>query len=326
MSKIARAEQLAPLYVSPEFEQSAGKIYGEKVFRVEVGGLRHYRRESGRVYKSLTTFLSAVMPKNRFLDSWRENMTADLGGTAQMKEWMDVVADYGTALHIAVADYCRNRGVNWLEMEDWAFNYLSGMGLKNGTMQAALSELTKDFASLVQFFHDYRVAVIAVELPVFLNDGVATLIDLVVEMDAKNYEATPVEKRERAKAIINLKSGKKGFFEEHLLQLVGERRMFNETFAQQTGIEVAEVFNLAPTDWKEKPTYKLARQTKPIAEQGLERQFDLFLQLAKERGALSEPSRKFPVFSGVTKYGENPLDALKIMSYAEFTNSFSIIH
>ena len=316
----ANIESLQPLFVSAEFDKAAAKIFGERVYRVEVAGLRHYlRADTGRTYKSLTTFLSGVMPRNKFLESWREQMTVDLGGTEKMKEWMDTVADYGTALHIGIAEYCRNMGVNWLDFEMWATDYLAGMNLKNGALGSAITELTKDFASLVQFMYDYRVHVIAVEVPVFLEAGVATLIDLVVEMDAKNYDKTPVEKRERVKAIINLKSGKKGFFEEHLLQLVGERRMFNHTFGGSVGYEIQEVYNLAPSDWKEKPTYKIQRQTEAIEKQELENQFSVFLELAKYRGILSEPSRKFPIFTGRTGYGENPVDALTILTYNEFS-------
>ena len=313
-------ESLAPLFVSPEFNQVAAQIFGTRVYRVEVGGLRHYQRaDTGKTYKSLTTFLSGVMPRNKFLESWREQMTVDLGGTEKMSAWMETVADYGTALHIAVAEYCRNSGVEWSQFEQWAADYMMGLNLQNGTHQSATAELTKDFASLIQFMHDYRVHVIAVELPVFLEHGIATLIDLVVEMDAKNYDKTPVEKRDRIKAVINLKSGKKGFFEEHLLQLVGERRMFNHTFGQVVGYEIQEVFNLAPSDWKEKPTYKIQRQTEAIEKQELENQFSVFLELAKYRGILSEPVRKFPIFTGRTEYGANPVDNLQILSYSEFT-------
>ena len=253
-------ELLQALFQQPEFANKTAKIQGEKIFRVEIGGLRHYRRESGRLYKSLTTFLDAVMPSNRFLNSWRENMAVELGSAEKAAEYVQKTADYGTALHIAVAQYCRDNGVDWQDFEYWAQKQLQDSGFQNGTLSFALSELTRDFAAMLQFFHDYRVEVIAVELPVWLDAGVATLIDLVVEMDAKNYDKTPDDKRERVKAIINLKSGKSGFFESHVLQLVGEREMFNETYGEISG-DIRRVYNLAPNDWKDKPTYKLKEQT-----------------------------------------------------------------
>lgn len=313
-------EPLQPLFVSPDFDAAAGKIFGERVYRVEVAGMRHYLRESGRLYRSLTTFLEYGMPKNKFLETWREEMTADLGSVEKMDEWMQNVADYGTALHIASADYSRNNGVNWQDFESWAFEYLMAMDLKDRTLQSALSQLIKDFASLVQFFHDYRVRVIAVELPVFMEAGVATLIDLVVEMDAKNYDKTPEDKRQRVIAAINIKSGK-NFFEEHQFQLVGERRAFNETFGQTVGYKIELVFNLAPQAWREKPTYKLKDQTDEIEKNRLERRFDLYLEDCEIRGILTEPTRKFPIFWGETPYGGNPQDVLRILTYNEFSTT-----
>ena len=309
-------EILHALFQQPEFAAKTAKIQGEKIYRVEIAGLRHYRRESGRVYKSLTTFLDAVMPSNRFLNSWRENMAAELGSAEKAAEYVQKTADYGTALHIAVAEYCRNAGVDWQDFELWAHNQLQASGMQNGTLAAAHAELIRDFAALLQFFYDYQVEVIAVELPVWLDSGVATLVDLVVEMNEKNYVDTPPEKRKRCRAIINLKSGKKGFFESHVFQMDGERRMFNETYGPVFG-QIQNVFNIAPNDWKDTPTYKLKNQTSDA--DAIADEFELLLKIGAKRGVLSSPSRKFSVFSGRTEYGANPSDALKIYGYDEFS-------
>lgn len=311
-------ETLKALFLDSEFEMSAAKITGEKVYRQEIGGLRHYRRESGRVYKSLTTFLSAVMPQNKFLQTWREEMAAELGSREAAAEYVQATADYGTVLHIAVAEFCRAGVVDWNEFELWVLGELDGYGLKGAALGAAQAEIIKDFAAIVQWFHDYEVKVLAVEIPVWSDAGIATLIDLVVEMNDKHYTDTPAEKRHRIKATGNLKSGKKGFWEEHIFQLEYERRMFNETFSHVVGYEIERVFNLAPNDWKKSPTYKYKDQTKSAKD--ISTQCDLFLKLAKERGLLSIPSRQFAVFQGETKLGESPIDNLRIMSYDEFSN------
>jgi len=313
----ANIELLQALFQTEGFAKQVAKIQGEKIYRVEIGGLRHYRRESGRIYKSLTTFLDAVMPSNKFLNRWREQMAVELGGGDKAEEYVQKTADYGTALHIAVAEYCRNSGVEWSEFEQWAFTFLGDMGFQNSTLSYAHAELINDFAALLQFFHDYRVEVIAVELPVWTDAGVATLIDLIVEMDAKNYtEKTEIEKRQRMKAIINLKSGKKGFFENHVFQLDGERQMFNETYGGIFG-NVDTVCNLAPNDWRETPTYKFKNQTEEA--NAISPQFSLLIELGKQRGVLSTPVKKFPVFMGKTAYGQSPVDAMKIYGYDEYS-------
>lgn len=314
-----KIEDLQALFLDSGFAIEAAPIIGEKIYRQEIGGLRHYRRESGRVYKSLTTFLSAVMPANKFLQTWRENMAVELGSREAASEYVQATADYGTLLHIEVAEFCRTGSVNWQDLERRVLGELDGYGLKNGALSAAQAEIIKDFASIVQWFHDYEVKVLAVELPVWSDVGVATLIDLVVEMNDKAYtDKTPPEKRKRIKATGNLKSGKKGFWEEHIFQLEGERRMFNETFSAAVGYEIEAVFNLAPNDWTKAPTYKYKDQTDAVKE--ISAQYDLFVQLAKERGLLSIPNRQFAVFTGETKYGESPANNLHIMDYDQFSN------
>lgn len=314
-------ELLTPLYLSDDFAASAGRIIQQKIFRVEIGAGRHYRNEAGQTFKSITTFLSAIMPPNYFLQKWRESKIEQLGSTEATDEFVQATADFGTTLHIAVANYCRDGFVDWQEFNLWAFNALQELNLNNHGLNAAVDELTRDFASMVMFLHEYEVRVLAIEIPVFSSHGYATLIDLVVEMNAKQYtEKTPIESRKRIIAGINLKSGKKGFFETHLFQLIGERNAFNETYQAQTGIQIVEVFNLAPTNWRKEPTYKIANQTKKITDDGLSEQFDLFVELAKRRGILGAPNKDFTIFKGRTDYGKSPIENMVTLGYDDFTN------
>lgn len=317
----AGIEELIPLYLAPDFSTLAGRIVQQKCFRVEIGAGRHYRNEAGQTFKSITTFLDDVMPANRFLQKWRESKIEELGSVQGAKDFVQSTADYGTGLHIALAEYCRNGRVNWLDFNDWVFGYLAEMNLGTHTLHAAAEELTRDFAGIMAFLHEYEVRVLAVEIPVFSSDGYATLIDFVGEMNAKCYtEKTPPEKRQRIVGGVNLKSGKKGFFESHLFQLIGERRAFNETYGATLGWELVEVFNLAPTNWRTEPGYKLARQTDVIATGGLDDQFDLFVQIGKKRGVLGKPSKEFTIFEGVTEYGQNPALNMVTLSYDQMTN------
>lgn len=311
-------EQLEPLFLEGEFQQQTALIRGQKMFRVEVGAGRHYRLEDGRTFKSLTTFLDAVLPQSKHLQGWREQKIEELGSVDKMWEFVQATADYGTALHIAMAEYCRNNGVVWADFDRWVFDYLTMMEMAADTLSAAQTEITKDFAAILQFFHDYEVRVIAVEIPVWLDAGTATLIDLVCEMNAKCYtEATPPEKRQRIRASGNLKSGKKGFHESHLFQLEGERRMWNETYGEIYG-EIQHVFNLSPKNWQKKPTYDFKLQTDTIEAQKIPEQFTLALQWATIRNVLSTPKREFTVFLGETKFGESPVGAMAVLNYDEY--------
>lgn len=316
------AEKISPLYISKRFEAALSPAPSDKVYRVEIQGLRHYQRDGGRIYKSLTTFLDAVMPVQQHLTGWRERMIEDLGGREQLRDLMDNLADYGTALHIALADFCRAGYVNWQNFHHWANIFLMQSKVNPATIPYAVDELKKDFCSILQFLHDYEVEIIAVEIPCFMHEGVATLIDLVVEMNCKHYtESTPPENRKRHRAIINLKSGKKGFFESHVLQLVGERRAFNQTYSDRTDI-INSVYNLAPTDWQDAPTYKIKDQTKAANE--VADLFDTYLMVGKRKGVLSEPTRKFYTFQGVTQFGESPAGNVRVETYSQYTSKFII--
>ena len=240
-------------------------------------------------------------------------MTADLGSPEKMNEWMDKTAGYGTGLHISAADYCRIGYVDWSDFEYWAYNYVLSLNLQQMALDLAFRTLIKDSAGLFKFFHDYRVRVIAVEIPIFLKRGIATLADLVVEMDDKKYDKTPEEKRRRIEAIINIKSGS-GTHKPQILQLVGERRMFNETY----GGNIKEVFTLHPVDWRDTPNYDLKRHTETIEKKRYEALFDSYLNTGEIDGILGEPTKDFPKFSGITRYGEDPTQAITLRSYNEF--------
>lgn len=307
----ANIEELKSLFVDPVL------IAAEKVERIEIAGLRHYRRCNGKVHKSLTTFLDTVLPSNKFLNKWRENLAVELGSSEKASDYVNSTADYGSALHIAVADFIQKGECDWFDVETFFMSYLQGCDFKANTLKAATIELIHDFAAIIQFLYDYRVKVYAVEIPVFLEAGIATLIDLVVEMDIKKYDKTPFENRERHNAIINLKSGKKGFYETHIFQLEGEKRMWNETYGHI--LPIFEVYNLAPTEWRNGPDYKIKCQTEAIRKAKIDVQFDIYLESAKVRGLLEVPDKKFPVFQGVTKFGEDPNNCLKILNYHDIT-------
>jgi hypothetical protein len=316
---IVDIEVLEALYLSPAFKAKIPLIAGEKVYRVGVGGGRHYQRSSNNgIYKSLTTAMAAVMPPSDQLETWRDAMADQLGSTSLADQYVEYTADYGTLLHIAVADFVKDGCVDWYAKKMWFAAQLSEIGLKDKALNAATRELEKDLAAMVQFFYDHRVEVIAVEIPVFLDLGVATLIDIVCRMDNKANDQTPIETANRHNAIINLKSGKKGFFDTHVLQLEGERRAFNETYSKLVGYEIQEVYNLAPTAWRGTPKYKIKNQTKEADKKS--RLFSLYMEIGKELGVLSMPQTKYEILAGVTQFGENPSNNVKFMGFDDLSN------
>ena len=62
----------------------------------------------------------------------------------------------------------------------------------------------------------------------------------------------------RVKGIIDLKSGKKGFYDSHVIQLNMYRKLWNENFPS---IPIHHIYNWAPKDWREDVGYSFVSHT-----------------------------------------------------------------
>lgn len=311
MSQITH-EELQALFIAPNADSQLIKIASEQVFRVNWKGKRMYKRKDNpRLYTSLTTFLSSVMPPSKHLQGWRDDLAETLGSAEKVDEYVQATADYGTTMHVLIGEICQLGYADWDMLYVRATELLIELGLPTKTIDAATRDVVRATAAIVKFFADYEVNVISVEIPVFSNHGFATFIDLVVEMNEKNYTKTAPEKRKRIKAIINMKSGMKGFHDSHKYQLIGEREAWNETYG--SFMPITEVFNLAPSDWKKEPSYKLACQTDfaDDNEGANTKIFKHWLAIAELKGDMKNPSSPIQVFEGITKFGSDPTDQLK---------------
>jgi len=116
-----------------------------------------------------------------------------------------------------------------------------------------VTKIRKDVLAFAQFVRDYNVKPLAVEIGLVHPDyHYAGCIDLPCVMtDPKTGETFP--------AIVDFKSGRKGFWEEHELQLHLYKWMWNVNYPDA---QIERVFNFAPKDWRtDKPTYTLKEQT-----------------------------------------------------------------
>lgn len=292
--------------------KKGGFASAERVMRVEVGGNRNYFRMSNqRVYRSLTTFLSHVMPPSRHLKNWRESMIEDLGSIEKTDAFVSATADYGSFVHIELAGFANEQTVVWDAFEKRAHKALAEMGIQGETAFRAADELKMDFACFAQWIHDYNVVPLAIEAPVFHQKGIATFVDFVCEMDAKKYVATPPAKRVRETVLVNFKTGKKGFFDSHAMQVAAELEMCNQTFPT---VKIDFVANLAPTDWRTEPSYKFKKYD-PIEILGLQQDLNNYLAITERNGFLSVPKLTTLGFFGETKFGESPLGAIGKLDY-----------
>lgn len=237
------AEEMSAVY----FDANALKEAPYKLYQLNGEGHRYYYRFEGNepvFYPSVTTLLRQTMPTSPFLIQW----IAQNGDNADFKR--DLAASYGTLMHReierlliaraydldAVTDIVRE----WLERENIADKYLSEWSGK----------LRKDILAFAQFVKDWKVRPLAVEVSLCSSLGYAGCIDLpCVLTDKKGNEF---------RAIVDFKSGRKGFWEEHELQLELYRLMWNETYED---LQIDRIFNWSPKDWRTSPTYNFKEQT-----------------------------------------------------------------
>lgn len=225
-----------------------------RVYQLNTEGHRYYYRfnESGTpvFYPSVTTLLKQVMPTPPGLIDW---MLAN--GREGATEKRDLAAAYGTFMHIQFESLIINRRYDFDIVPGLVRDYIERENLPERVFNEWVVKIRKDVLAFAQFVRDYDVKPLAVEIGLVHPDyNFAGCIDLPCLMkDPKKGDYFP--------AIVDFKSGRKGFYEEHELQLHLYAQMWNVNYPE---MEIKRVFNFSPKDWRTKPTYNLKEQTESV--------------------------------------------------------------
>lgn len=266
--------------VATYFDSGALLIQPEPIYRLNgYQGDRYYYTfdQAGEVvfYTSVTTLIKQTMPTPYSLIKW----IADKG-LQESEAFRDERADYGTFMHIEISFLLINRKLDLDSMKERLKDFVETNNLPKGLIYQ-VDELKKDLLAFAQFVLDHNVKPLAIEIVLADPDnGYAGAIDLVCEMDIeeKGYfgdvyasganKGAPKETKRwsRIKAIIDFKSGRKGFFEAHEIQLEAYRKMWNKRFP---AVEITKIFNWSPKDWRTGPSYNLSDQTNSVNIQKL---------------------------------------------------------
>lgn len=265
---------------------------------------RYYYRifDDNRVgYLSVTSAVNHILYSGG--DSFELSKWKTEVGNDYAKYYSKYRAQYGTQLHIECVEFLRNKFIDWDDLKRRQLQTCSQLGYK-WAIEQWIHEICKDVASFVQFCYEHNVVVKFAELAVHSDKyRLAGCIDLGLEMDHGG---------KRVKALVDIKSGKKGFYESHALQLHIYKTLFNDLFKDTW--EVTHVFNFAPNNWREKapikPTFKLKNQAKYARIENLEND----LELPRKLGIISPPD-SYLEFQGVTNYGESITEAVKILGF-----------
>ena len=254
-----QAKEIAPGMTVEEiravyFNADALKEPAYRVFQLNSDGHRYYYRfnEAGEpeFFPSVTTLLKQVMPTPPALLDW---MIAN--GKDGATEKRDLAAAYGTFMHIQFETLVINRRYDFDNVPSVLLGYMERENLPEKVFAEWLPKIRKDVLAFAQFVRDYNVKPLAIEIGLVHPEyHYAGCIDLPCLM-------TDPKSGKQFTAIVDFKSGRKGFYEEHELQLHLYREMWNVNYPETP---VARVFNFSPKDWRTKPTYNLKDQTDSV--------------------------------------------------------------
>ena len=269
------AEQMKALY----FNATQLKEVAYNLCQLNSKGERYYYlfNEDGEpvFFPSVTTILHKCAPENKVLTEWKMRL-----GKEAAEDYTNERASYGTFLHSLIEKLIIAQTLNLDEIKDLLDKYVEREKLPYGFVESHIEEAKADIVAFAKWMRDYDVRPYAVEIALCSPTlGCAGMIDLVANIreypidkereavekageDAKKVAQAKAKYGQRLDAIIDFKSGKKGFYDSYAQQLDIYRQMWNESFPD-TPIE--RIFNIAPKEWmgtaKKQPSYNFEEQT-----------------------------------------------------------------
>jgi hypothetical protein len=168
--------------------------------------------------------------------------------------------------------------------------------------------------AFAQFVIDCKVKPLAIEICLYHpTDGYAGAIDLVCELEIEEKgffgekylsganKGTPKETKRvrRVFAIVDIKSGRKGFYESHEIQLHAYLDMWDNHFPD---VRVEKVFNWSPKEWRNAPSFNLKDQTDSSNTRKLKHLVELAkIEDNKRRNSITVTSGEIDVLEGLER-------------------------
>lgn len=263
-----KLEEVLPEY----YDQEALKEQPEPVYRIDSSGHRYYYTfdddSKPRFFVSVTTLIRQTTPTSPELIKWIANM-----GYEESQRYASERASYGTFMHSQIADLIITRSYDLNKLKSRLRDYIESEQLPADFINYA-DDLKKDVLAFAQFMKDTDLKPLAIEL-VLTNpdDGYAGAIDLAAEItiEEKGFfgevyksgenKGKPKEskRKRRVTAIIDFKSGRKGFYADYEIQLHAYKAMWDIHFPD---MPIEKLYNWSPKDWRGSvPTYNLKDQT-----------------------------------------------------------------
>ncbi|HQW95599.1 MAG TPA: hypothetical protein PLU58_07345 [Saprospiraceae bacterium] len=233
-------------------------------------------------------------------------------GYAEAQRYMKERAVYGSLMHYAIGMFITTLKWDFDKVKDFVDLTITE-GITEYCKEGWHDDLNSDIAAFAQFVCDYKVKPMAVEIVLVSKDGYATLIDLVCKMTIQEDglhetdvlksgpnkgQPKKVKVDKEITALMNFKSGRHGFFDEHEIQLEFEKRLFQENYPE---IKIDAIYNWAPKEWRKSPTYTLKDQSDSLNAVKAE------ALLAIARIELIKKLPNSVVIEGIVPYGTEPV-------------------
>lgn len=254
------------------FDEDAILLKPRTVYRMDNRGRRFYfvfdENNKPKFAISVTSFIAASLPTSPYLVDW---MIAQ-GSREQANQARDEAAAYGTLLHREIGTFLIQKRYDLDQAANVVAAYVEAEKLPFKCLKWT-EKLKRDLAAFAQFCIDVDFKPIAIEM-MLLDEklGLGGAIDIMGEMNVEEAgfygevyktganagKPKETKMKRRVRAIVDIKSGRNGFYETHEVQLKAYRTIWNNYF---TEYPVQKCFNWAPSDWRTNPGYKLKDQT-----------------------------------------------------------------
>jgi hypothetical protein len=259
-----KSEMLTAMFLNQDVIRQPAPLY-----RLDSGNHRYYYRfdenDEPVFYTSVTTMIKNTLPTSPYLIKWLADKGEEEGRAEAAHR-----ALYGTFLHTCC--------VELMIMGKFDLDGLSEKLTIFLTKEKAVpgddwvGELKKDILAFAQFMIDYQVKPLAVEICLWHPEGFAGAIDIVCELSVEEKgffgetyltganKGRPKESKQirRMNAVVDIKSGRKGFYESHEVQLGAYLEMWRHHYPD---VPIDRLYNFAPKDWRSTPSYNLKDQT-----------------------------------------------------------------
>jgi len=259
-------EKLSALF----FDATKLKYQPDPLYRLDSSGHRYYYRFNAEgepeFYTSVTTLIRNTLPTSPHLIQWLVDKRGEGKDEAEER------ANYGTFLHVQCAELLINGTYDLDKLSEKLTIFLTSKNIPLDRLSWA-DELKKDVLAFAQFIIDTNCKPLAIEICLWHpTDGYAGAIDLVSEVDleekgffgekylsgANKGQSKETKQLKRVRVIIDIKSGRKSFYESHEVQLKAYNEMWNIHFPN---FPIDKVLNFSPKEWRTTPSYNLKDQT-----------------------------------------------------------------